>query len=262
MLMCVSAGKGIEMREQDSCSVLSGRLQDLEERLYSKLQSQEEKQRIEINDLKQEYAIAMDQMKQEHRIEIDKLKQELKRVREEKTAIYHSEKQKPTSLGKQNEVLTRHRKSGITRNKRYLLGTEENPVGFTAYLSHSVQHLGLNQSIVFDKALFNDGAAYNTYSGIFACPIGGVYLFFFEVGSGFQQQIVAKLVVNGVNKVDAIGDAEYHQYHEAQGSNMAIVRLKQGDHVWVENYRWTDKAVEGDKTDRFTTFSGILLYTS
>ena len=247
MLMCVFAGKEIEMREQDNCSVLSGRLQDLEEVLYSKLRSLEEKQR-------NEYTNAINRLKQEHRIKIDNLKQELNRLREEKTALYHSEKQ--------IEVLTRHRKSGITRNQRYLLDSMENPIGFTAYVDHSVQHLGINQSIIFNQVLFNDGGAYNTGSGIFACPVNGVYLFFFEVGSGTQRQIAAKLVVNGVNNVDAIADAEYHEYHEAQGSNMAILRLRQGDHVWVENYRWADQSVEGAKKKRFTTFSGILLYTS
>ena len=129
-----------------------------------------------------------------------------------------------------------------------------------SYIDHFVYHLGIDQSLIFNRVLFNDGGAYNNASGIFTCPVSGVYLFFFEVGSGTQRQIVAKLVANNVNQVDAIADSEYHTSHEAQGSNMAILRLGQGTHVWVENYRWADKAVEGDTTDRFSTFSGILLY--
>ena len=63
-----------------------------------------------------------------------------------------------------------------------------------------------------------------------------------------------------MNKVDGIADSEYHANHEAQGSNMAIMRLRAGDHVAVENYRWANIGATGTTTDRFTTFSGILLY--
>ena len=85
-------------------------------------------------------------------------------------------------------------------------------------------------------------------------------MFFFEVGSGARHQIVAKLVANGANTLDGIADSDYHDRHEAQGSNMAILRLAAGTHVWVENYRWPDKYVQGGLTDRFTSFSGVLLY--
>ena len=151
-------------------------------------------------------------------------------------------------------------KSKSRRNRR-LLGNSVNPlVGFTAYLDHNTNHLGIDQTIVFNQILFNDGSGYNHATGIFTCPVSGVYLFFFDVGSGSAHQIVARLVVNGLNKVGAIADSAFHTYHEAQSSNMAILKLSAGAHVWVENYRWSDKFVEGDTTDRFTTFSGILLY--
>ena len=151
-------------------------------------------------------------------------------------------------------------KSKSLRNRRLLENSVDTLVGFTAYLNHNVDHLEIDQTVVFNQILFNDGDGYNHATGIFTCPVNGVYLFYFEVGSGSQHQIVAKLVVNGDNQVGAIADSEYHAYHEAQGSNMAILKLSAGAHVWVENYRWSDKFVEGDTTDRFTTFSGILLY--
>lgn len=95
---------------------------------------------------------------------------------------------------------------------------------------------------------------------MFTCPMDGLYVFYFSVSSnGAGHQIVAKLVVDAANEVDAIADT-YHQYHEAQGSNLAVVSLRQGQQVWVSNYRWTDKSVETSDVDRFSSFSGFLVF--
>ena len=52
------------------------------------------------------------------------------------------------------------------RNRRLLLhNVEESPVGFTAYLDHNTPNLGINQIIVFNRVLFNEGSAYNNSSG-------------------------------------------------------------------------------------------------
>lgn len=190
--------------------------------------------------------------------EIDRLTKEVKKLQEEK-GTFSQLKTKAADKLKGNVFDFGNTKR--LRNRRFLLEDKvETFVGFTAYLDHNVNHLGIDQSIVFNKILFNDGGAYHNSSGMFTCPVTGVYMFFFEVGSGARHQIVAKLVVNGSNTVGGIADSEYHDSHEAQGSNMAILKLSAGTHVWVENYRWADKFVEGGTTDRFTTFSGILLY--
>lgn len=190
--------------------------------------------------------------------EIDRLTTEVKKLKEEKVTFSQLRTKAADKL-KGNEFDFGQTKR--LRNRRFLLEDKvESFVGFTAYLDHNVNHLGIDQSIVFNNILFNDGGAYHNSSGIFTCPVTGVYMFFFEVGSGSRHQIVAKLVVNGSNTVDGIADSEYHDNHEAQGSNMAILKLSAGTRVWVENYRWADKFVEGGTTDRFTTFSGILLY--
>ena len=241
------------IKEVETCSVLANRLHDLEKGM--RLNSQ--RLQDEIDSLKLEHKFEIDNS----RMEIHQLKQELMRLKGPDFTV----EQAHVSLDKHKEAEavsdnTNQRKNMTSRFKRYLLNGLENPFGFTAYIDHNVQHLGIAQALIFNHVLFNDGGAYNNASGIFTCPVNGVYLFFFEVGSGTQKQIVAKLVANNVNEVDAIADSEYHQYHEAQGSNMAILRLGQGTHVWVENYRWADQGVEGNPTERFSTFSGILLY--
>ena len=86
-------------------------------------------------------------------------------------------------------------------------------------------------------------------------------MFYFSVSNRAGHQIVAKLVVNGVNYVDAIADSEGGNHNtEAQGSNMAILALSKGSHVCVENYRWGQQQADGAPLNRFTSFSGIRLY--
>ena len=268
ILMFVFYGTGGDRNEigitkdTETSSVLANRLRDLEKSMHLNSQCSQEidKLKEEIDSLKTEHRYEMDSS----RMEINKMKQELKRLKGDRSPNFTVE-QNHVSPDKPEEAVaddTNRRKHMASRFQRYLLNDLETSVGFTAYIDHTIQHLGLDQTLIFNRVLFNDGSAYNNSSGIFTCPVNGVYLFFFEVGSGAQKQIVAKLVANNVNEVDAIADAEYHQYHEAQGSNMAILRLGQGTQVWVENYRWTDRGVEGDPTERFSTFSGILLYPS
>ena len=41
-----------------------------------------------------------------------------------------------------------------SRFQRYLLNALDTPTGFTAYLDHTVEHLGIDQTIIFIRALF------------------------------------------------------------------------------------------------------------
>ena len=262
------------IKEIETCSVLANRLRDMEKGMHfigqniqdlkvdhkkeigkmkAAIDTQNEKivrQREEI--VKQK--IEIDNLKLEHRFEMDTLKDSWKKLK------IHVNKVNQDRLNEEATDHVNHGENVTSRFQRYLLNALDTPIGFTAYLGHTVEHLGIDHTIIFNHALFNDGGAYNTRSGIFTCPQDGVYLFFFEVSIWSNRQVVAKLVANSANEVDGIADAEFHTGQEVQGSNMAILRLGQGSHVWVENYRWADRAVEGSSISRFSTFSGLLLY--
>ena len=151
------------------------------------------------------------------------------------------------------------KRNATARPRRYLAGPYTGTVvGFTAYLDHSIEHLQMNQPVIFDKTLFNEGNSYNSQNGVFTCPLDGVYLFFFDLSTINVSQIVAKLVVNNINTVDAISDT-ISVNHEAQGSNLAILRLTKGSHVWVANYRWNNQSVKSSHYSHFATFSGLLI---
>ena len=104
----------------------------------------------------------------------------------------------------------------------------------------------------------NDGDGYNIHTGVFTCEEPGVYSFTFFIGERSHTEVRAQLIVNGVNIVDAISEP-LRDAHDMQGGNAAIVRLENGDAVWV-NIVSAGTHVEGDSTYRFTTFTGFYLY--
>ncbi|XP_053393543.1 heavy metal-binding protein HIP-like [Mercenaria mercenaria] len=129
---------------------------------------------------------------------------------------------------------------------------------FSSYLDHNVQNLGIDHPIVYNRIIINEGSAYNEHSGMFTCPVDGIYGFYFSVSTQDVHQIVAKLVVDSVNEVDGVSDT-MHDNHEAQGGNFVFVSLTKGQQVWVANYRWTYHSMQETDIYRFSTFSGFLL---
>ncbi|XP_052259544.1 complement C1q-like protein 4 isoform X2 [Dreissena polymorpha] len=133
---------------------------------------------------------------------------------------------------------------------------------FTAYLDHTVQHLGIGQTIIFNRIHLNMGNAYNQFTGIFTCPVDGMYVFSFFICNTHTLQVVAELLMDNTKILHAIADAEGQTsgFAEVQGGNLAVVYCGQGSGVRVTNVRWAGGQVLGDDaTSRFSSFSGFLL---
>ena len=58
-------------------------------------------------------------------------------------------------------------------------------IGFTAFMDSTKS---LTSTTIFNKVLFNEGGGYDRSTGVFTCPIGGVYLFSF-VGGMFSLSV-------------------------------------------------------------------------
>ena len=93
---------------------------------------------------------------------------------------------------------------------------------------------------------------------IFTCPYDGLYVFNFVVSTTGVHQIVAKLVVDGVNQLDGISDT-FHAPQEAQGGNSMVLSLKQGQLVWVADNRYNNQYLDSTNSSRFSSFSGFML---
>ncbi|XP_076071725.1 complement C1q-like protein 4 [Mytilus galloprovincialis] len=128
------------------------------------------------------------------------------------------------------------------------------PVAFSAYINHSVDKLVHGAVIPFERVTMNEGNAFNGGTGIFTCPKSGLYLFMWNVmvDQGHQTQI--SFVVNGATRrwSYAVATAINAGYQNA--ANHDIVRLNEGDKVWV-----ADDYASGEIHPHHTTFSGVLL---
>ena len=50
-------------------------------------------------------------------------------------------------------------------------------VAFSAYVDQNTPPSGANNKFVFNKVLTNEGEAYDESTGVFTCPISGIYVF-------------------------------------------------------------------------------------
>ena len=67
-----------------------------------------------------------------------------------------------------------------------------------------------------------------------------------------------KLVVNGQHTIGAVAEST-GVADDNQGSSTAILRVKQGDQVWLSHYS-SFPNIHGDDVERTTSFTGILLF--
>ncbi|XP_071805252.1 uncharacterized protein [Asterias amurensis] len=105
----------------------------------------------------------------------------------------------------------------------------------------------------FEELVFSEeGTEFNLDNGMFTCTVPGVYTFTFSVlKTPSQSQLWIQLKKNGHTIVCGTVNAE--GYHSV--SNSAVIPLNHGDQVHL--------AVRGQvysNTNRYTTFSGFLLY--
>ena len=149
----------------------------------------------------------------------------------------------------------------IVRPGQCVRSKQDTKIAFSAYLSHDITNFKGSPKIVFDRVILNDGGHYSATTGIFRCPLSGVYDFAFFIG---QRSITSKtawlwarLLVNGNPVVMAVVD-QHHTGQDLQGGNRAILRLQQGDEVFIQGMEGSTH-VEGDN-HRSTTFSGTFLY--
>jgi len=113
--------------------------------------------------------------------------------------------------------------------------------------------LGYRQAIVFENIETNQGGAYSAKTGAFTAPMNGTFFFTATTMSQYGQYLETEMVVNGREVVYMYSmDSKYEQ-----GTNSAVLILKQNDEVWVRH-----RMSEGDQIygASWSSFSGFLLH--
>ena len=72
------------------------------------------------------------------------------------------------------------------------------------------------------------------------------------------QEVDAKLVVDGKNKISAVTTGLKAGWEMA--GNAALLYVTAGQSVWISNFYTNDVSLSNSETYRYTSFSGVLLY--
>ena len=116
-----------------------------------------------------------------------------------------------------------------------------------------------NDVIKFGDVKTNIGGAYNPQTGIFTCPVNGVYMFFVNLRIVSHKTAEGELVRNGIPlmRIYDSGDS-----YDAAGTNMAVIHVNAGDRVWFKLHgRYTDgSGIAGIIDGPWTSFSAVLLF--
>ncbi|KAK1150971.1 complement C1q-like protein 4 [Acipenser oxyrinchus oxyrinchus] len=114
-----------------------------------------------------------------------------------------------------------------------------------------------NEVLKFDDVVTNVGNYYEPSTGKFTCPLPGIYYFTYHVlmRGGDGTSMWADLKKNGQVRASAIAQDADQNYDYA--SNSVILHLDVGDEVCVQ---LDGGKVHGGNTNKYSTFSGFLIY--
>ena len=112
--------------------------------------------------------------------------------------------------------------------------------------------------VVFNNVISQYGGGYNKADGVFTVPVTGVYL----ISVVLANHNPTTTWLTGVLRVDSTTKAyivseNYHADQFDQSSNIAILKLSEGQKVWVEIWSNTYVVVKR----QFSTFAAVLLHT-
>ncbi|XP_052692374.1 cerebellin-3-like isoform X2 [Crassostrea angulata] len=124
-------------------------------------------------------------------------------------------------------------------------------IAFTALQDETGQRITHPSQVVkYNQVLLNIGGGYQKHSGHFVAPVDGTYVFFLSLLPTPGTSASFFIFVNSRSTVEALNVS----------SNMAIVSLSKGDHVWVMSH----PGGRVDPRQRLqyagNTFSGFLVY--
>ncbi|XP_060578801.1 uncharacterized protein LOC132735816 isoform X2 [Ruditapes philippinarum] len=133
---------------------------------------------------------------------------------------------------------------------------EQPPIAFYA---HHVKDLALdstNEILIFEKTFTNEGTGYDTSTGIFTAPVGGLYQFVIHTCAYKGKHAYLGLVLK---RHVIAADSNYGD--ESYGCNTfgAIVRVKLGEKVWVKSTSSCSICQLMQDKYRMNTFSGLLV---
>ncbi|XP_022310624.2 complement C1q tumor necrosis factor-related protein 2-like [Crassostrea virginica] len=128
-------------------------------------------------------------------------------------------------------------------------------VVFHVTLSKNLYNLARLGRVVFEAVDLNEGKGYDPSTGIFTVPAPGVYVFDWTTLNQVGKYALTSLVVNGTYRSQVYCDGNVNTHLSC--SKMTILKLKQGDQVWIGIFGGTHG--NSYMVKNYTSFSGFKL---
>jgi IMP cyclohydrolase len=130
-----------------------------------------------------------------------------------------------------------------------------------AFNAHHVADVNLdeaNERIVFDTVITNEGSGYDSSTGIFTAPVGGMYQFTVHICTD-----TSKYSYIGIVHADNIFAKKY-QYASGNpycSSVGGVIRVNSGEQVWVQSTSSASNRQLNDSSgsSRMNIFYGMLI---
>lgn len=133
----------------------------------------------------------------------------------------------------------------------------EHSVAFSVGLS-STQRMYNKDTVRFDRVFVNEHNAYDPMTGIFTCPVAGLYLFHFHAYSSNKDTIMWLDLLHNDTPVVSVSGYNSHTV----SSQTVMLKLGKGDRVQVESKDSQEFALFGLPDQVYSTFTGYLLHSS
>ncbi|XP_053396853.1 complement C1q-like protein 4 [Mercenaria mercenaria] len=123
-------------------------------------------------------------------------------------------------------------------------------VAFSGKLSRNIPSSEGKNVANFDTVITNVGNAYSTTTGVFTCPVSGIYLFVCNIVGGPTGQTRIRVYHNG----KAIGRPWTGNGVHEPGADSTVIHAEAGDEVYVK-----DLITWSINLDNFSKFTGVLI---
>jgi hypothetical protein len=133
---------------------------------------------------------------------------------------------------------------------------EQPPIAFYAHHLKDMLLDTSNELLKFEKTFTNEGSGYDTSTGLFTAPVGGLYQF--SVHTCALQNNYAYLGLVLEDNVIA-ADANYGDNSHGCNTFGAIIRVRSGGKVWVKTTSSSSNRQLYQDFYRMNTFSGVLV---
>merc|ERR1712076_271657 len=187
----------------------------------------------------------------------DRLDKEI-RDREEACAQLQNrmDEQNAERAGDMDELKTR-----LLKENAFLKSMASKPMSvyFDAYRTKAYDGGG-EENLTFQGCQANAGGGMDPDTGIFTCPLGGVYMFVFHVATHDNKKALLSIRLNG-EEVASVFDQNHKDNHKNSmaGTNI-LLNVKRGDEVCV--YAYTGTWLADFAMNHYTHWVGLLLKPS